>query len=32
MKNKDILCIGTALVDSIIKGFDERDVNIILLS
>ena len=27
MKNKDILCIGTALVDSIIKGFDEKPVS-----
>ena len=25
--NKDILCIGTALVDSIIKGFDEKPVS-----
>ena len=24
---KDILCIGTALVDSIIKGFDEKPVS-----
>lgn len=27
MKNMDILCIGTALVDSIIKGFDEKPVS-----
>lgn len=27
MKNLDILCIGTALVDSIIKGFDEKPVS-----
>ena len=27
MKKTDILCIGTALVDSIIKGFDETPVS-----
>ena len=27
MKKTDILCIGTALVDSIIKGFDEKPVS-----